>query len=255
MKFRPCIDLHNGKVKQIVGGSLQDGKDPETNFVSENTPAWYADLYRADNLTGGHVIKLGPDNDAAAREALAAWPGGLQVGGGITAENAAKWLDAGASHVIVTSYLFRDRQLDPIRLDMLLKAVGKERLVLDLSCRKRDGEYYVVVDRWQTFTNMIVNEHSLKKLSAYCAEFLIHGVDVEGKQQGMDEALIALLAEHSPIPCVYAGGVRCFEDLEKLDQAGAGRIDVTIGSALDLFGGSMSYREVVDYCSSSSDSR
>ncbi len=248
MRFRPCIDLHNGKVKQIVGGSLSDGQEPETNFVSDRSPAWYAALYRTDKLTGGHVIKLGPDNDEAAREALAAWPGGLQIGGGITAENAAKWLDAGASQVIVTSYLFQKKQLDPVRMDRLLKAVGRDRLVIDLSCRKKDGDYYVVTDRWQTFTKSIVNEYSLKTLSAYCSEFLIHGVDVEGKQQGMDEELIALLAEHSPIPCVYAGGVRSLADLEKLDKAGNGKIDVTIGSALDLFGGPLPYQDVVNYC-------
>ena len=248
MKFRPCIDLHNGKVKQIVGGSLTDGAEPETNFVSEKAPAWYAELYRDDQLTGGHVIKLGPNNDDAAREALAAWPGGLQVGGGITADNAAKWLDAGASHVIVTSYLFPHRQIDPVRLDMLVKAAGKERLVIDLSCRRKGDDYYVVTDRWQTFTNMIVNEHSLNTLSRYCNEFLIHGVDVEGKQQGMDEALIALLAQYSPIPCVYAGGVRSFKDLEKLNKAGNGKIDVTVGSALDLFGGALPYQSVVDFC-------
>ena len=248
MKFRPCIDLHNGKVKQIVGGSLTDGAEPETHFVSDRSPAWYAKLYRDDLLPRGHVIKLGPDNDEAAREALAAWPGGLQIGGGITAENATKWLDAGAAQVIVTSYIFRNKQLDPVRLDRLVETVGKDRLVLDLSCRKRDGEYHVVTDRWQTFTKTIVNEYSLKTLSAFCCEFLIHGVDVEGKQQGMDEELIQLLAEHSPIPCVYAGGVRSFDDLEKLNQAGGGKIDVTVGSALDLFGGSLAYRDVVEYC-------
>jgi phosphoribosylformimino-5-aminoimidazole carboxamide ribotide isomerase len=248
MKLRPCIDLHNGQVKQIVGSSLADGQEPETNFVSDRSPAWYAELYRGDNLTGGHVIKLGPDNDDAAREALAAWPGGLQIGGGITAENATKWLDAGAAQVIVTSHVFRNKQLDPVRLDRLFQAVGKDRLVLDLSCRKKDGEYHVVTDRWQTFTNTIVNEYSLKTLSAFCCEFLIHGVDVEGKQQGMDEELIQLLADHSPIPCVYAGGVRSFDDLEKLSQAGNGKIDVTVGSALDLFGGTLPYRDVVAYC-------
>jgi phosphoribosylformimino-5-aminoimidazole carboxamide ribotide isomerase len=248
MKLRPCIDLHNGQVKQIVGSSLADGQEPETNFVSDRSPAWYAELYRGDNLTGGHVIKLGPDNDDAAREALAAWPGGLQIGGGITAENATKWLDAGAAQVIVTSHVFRNKQLDPVRLDRLFQAVGKDRLVLDLSCRKKDDEYHVVTDRWQTFTNTIVNEYSLKTLSAFCCEFLIHGVDVEGKQQGMDEELIQLLADHSPIPCVYAGGVRSFDDLEKLNQAGNGKIDVTVGSALDLFGGTLPYRDVVAYC-------
>ncbi len=248
MKFRPCIDLHNGKVKQIVGGSLADGAEPETNFVSEKPPAWYAELYKNDGLSGAHVIKLGSGNNDAAKEALAAWPGGMQVGGGVAADNAAEWLEAGASHVIVTSYLFQKGQLDPNRLDQLLAAVGPERLVIDLSCRKKDGQYHVVTDRWQTFTNMIVNEHSLKKLSGFCAEFLIHGVDVEGKQQGMDEELIQLLADHCPIPCVYAGGVRNFADLEKLNTAGQGRVDVTVGSALDIFGGAMPYEEVVAYC-------
>lgn len=252
MKFRPCIDLHNGKVKQIVGGSLTDGAAPETNFVSDKPPAWYAELYKADGLTGGHVIKLGPDNDDAAREALAAWPGGLQVGGGITAANAKEWLDAGADKVIVTSFLFQQKQLNPHRLDQMLAAVGRDRLVLDLSCRKKDGDYHVVTDRWQTFTNTVVNEFSLEKLSHYCCEFLVHGVDVEGKQQGMDEELVDLLAEHSPIPCVYAGGVRNFGDLEKLDQSGGGKIDVTVGSALDIFGGTLLYKDVVEYCSSSS---
>ena len=250
MKFRPCIDLHNGKVKQIVGGSLADGSEPETNFVSEKPPAWYAELYKKDGLTGGHVIKLGPDNNDAAREALAAWPGGLQVGGGIAGENAKVWIEAGASHVIVTSYLFQKGQLAPSRLDLLLDAITPEKLVIDLSCRKKDGEYYVVTDRWQTFTNMVVNRHSLKTLGSYCAEFLIHGVDVEGKQQGMDEELIKMLSDYCPIPCVYAGGVRNFQDLEKLNKAGQGRIDVTIGSALDIFGGTMAYEDVVVFCNS-----
>jgi len=252
MKFRPCIDLHNGQVKQIVGSSLADGQEPETNFVSDRSPAWFAELYRADGLTGGHVIKLGPNNDAAARAALAAWPGGLQVGGGITAENAESWLEAGAAQVIVTSYIFQNGRIDEERLERLLSTVGPERLVLDLSCRKKDGQYHVVTDRWQTFTETGVEAGSLAELSKSCCEFLVHGVDVEGKQQGMDEELIQLLAEHSPIPCVYAGGVRSFEDLEKLNEAGNGRIDVTVGSALDLFGGTLPYRDVVEYCHNSS---
>jgi phosphoribosylformimino-5-aminoimidazole carboxamide ribotide isomerase len=248
MKFRPCIDLHNGKVKQIVGGSLADGREPDTNFVSENSPAWFAERYKSDNLTGGHVIKLGSGNDEAAREALAAWPGGLQIGGGITAENASQWLEAGAAQVIVTSAVFQNGQIDSERLDDLVSRVGKKRLVIDLSCRRKDDQYYVVTDRWQTFTETIVNAESLRRLSGCCCEFLVHGVDVEGKQQGMDEELIKLLANHSPIPCVYAGGVRSFDDLAKLNETGQGRIDVTIGSALDLFGGTLSYRDVVEYC-------
>jgi len=248
MKFRPCIDLHDGKVKQIVGGSLTDGAEPETNFVSEKPSAWFAELYKSDGLTGGHVIRLGSGNDDAAREALAAWPGGLQVGGGITAENATQWLEAGAAQVIVTSTIFQTGQIDPARLERLVSKVGKKRLVLDLSCRKKNGQYYVVTDRWQTFTETTVNAESLAQLSAHCREFLVHGVDVEGKQQGMDEELIQLLAEHSPIPCVYAGGVCSFDDLDRLNEAGAGKIDVTIGSALDIFGGTLPYRDVVEYC-------
>ena len=248
MKFRPCIDLHNGKVKQIVGGSLMDGEEPETNFIADQPPARYAERYRADGLTGGHVIKLGDGNDDAAREALAAWPGGLQIGGGITAENAAEWLEAGASHVIVTSALFRAGRIDPDRLSALVAAVGRDRLVIDLSCRRRDDRYYVVTDRWQTFTETAVDAASLRALAGSCAEFLVHGVDVEGKQQGMDEALVELLAEYCPIPCTYAGGVRSFDDLERLHAIGRGRIDVTVGSALDLFGGPLPYRAVVDYC-------
>jgi len=248
MKFRPCIDLHNGQVKQIVGGSLADGQEPETNFVSEKPPAWFAELYKSDGLTGGHVIKLGTGNDNAAREALAAWPGGLQVGGGITADNAGEWLEAGAAQVIVTSTIFQNGQIDSDRLNRLVSTIGRERLVLDLSCRKKDGHYYIVTDRWQTFTKTTVDAATLAQLSAHCCEFLVHGVDVEGKRQGMDEELIQLLAEHSPIPCVYAGGVRSFKDLDRLDEAGDGKIDVTIGSALDLFGGILPYRDVVEYC-------
>jgi phosphoribosylformimino-5-aminoimidazole carboxamide ribotide isomerase len=248
MKFRPCIDLHDGKVKQIVGGSLSNGTEPETNFISEKPPSWYAQLYKKNWLTGGHVIKLGSGNDAAAREALAAWPNGLQVGGGITAENAFQWLEAGAAQVIVTSYIFNHGQIDDTRLHKLLAETGRDRLVLDLSCRKKDGRYHVVTDRWQTFTETVVDARSLRQLSDFCCEFLVHGVDVEGKRQGMDEELIALLAEHAPIPCVYAGGVRDFQDLEKLKGAGNGTIDVTVGSALDIFGGTLPFGEVVDFC-------
>ena len=248
MRFRPCIDLHEGKVKQIVGGTLSDTGAPAVNFVSDRSPAWYARRYREDGLQGGHVIMLGPGNEAAAREALAAWPGGLQVGGGITPANAAEWLDAGASHVIVTSFIFREGRLDEERLRALVRAVGRERLVLDLSCRKRDGAYYVVTDRWQTFTETRVDAETLERLAGSCSEFLVHGVDVEGLRQGVDEELVALLAEASPIPCTYAGGVRSMEDLARIREAGKGRLDVTVGSALDLFGGDLPYREVVAFC-------
>lgn len=236
--FRPCIDLHDGKVKQIVGGTLDDATgEAKTNFVSERPPAWYAELYRGDKLTGGHVIKLGDGNDAAAREALAAWPGGLQIGGGINSDNARDWLNAGASHVIVTSWVFRDGNLDRNRLKQLVEAVGRERLVLDLSCRKRDGHYFVCTDRWQKFTQLEVTQQTLESLADSCAEFLVHAVDVEGLCQGVDLELVRILGESSPIPTTYAGGARSMDDLIAVTEAGGGSIDLTIGSALDIFGG------------------
>ncbi|MBL58682.1 MAG: phosphoribosylformimino-5-aminoimidazole carboxamide ribotide isomerase [Verrucomicrobiales bacterium] len=248
--FRPCIDLHDGRVKQIVGGSIDDSQPDSlrTNFVSEKSPAWFAELYRSDNLTGGHIIKLGQGNDEAAREALAAWPGGMQVGGGITVENAGKWIDAGASHVIVTSWLFRDGQLDEGRLGQLGQALGQAQLIIDLSCRKQDGEYFVVTDRWQTFTDLRVNADTLGKLAGHCDEFLIHGVDVEGLSQGIDEALVQLIAEHSPIPATYAGGAKSMEDLKRVTMVGKKRVHLTIGSALDIFGGSgVRYEDAVAF--------
>ncbi len=248
--FRPCIDLHNGKVKQIVGGSLNEDAEegPRENFVSERPSFWYAELYRRDALKGGHVIKLGPNNDAAAAEALKAWPGGLQIGGGITDENASQWLDHGASHVIVTSFVFRDGRLDLDRLASLKQAVGRERLVLDLSCRIRDGRYFVCTDRWQKFTDLEVNRETLELLSSHCAEFLVHAVDVEGLCQGIDLRIVELLSEACPIPATYAGGARSLEDLQKVTEVGRGRIDLTIGSALDIFGGNgVTYEEVVTY--------
>jgi len=236
--FRPCIDLRNGRVTQIVGGTLTDSGDGvKTNFVSERAAGWFAGLYRQDGLTGGHVIQLGPGNETAAREALAAWPGGLQIGGGITADNAMEWLDAGASQVIVTSWVFRDGTLDWDRLRALHGLVGRDRLVLDLSCRVRDGEYFVVTDRWQKFTDLRVERATLERLAEWCVEFLVHAVDVEGLCRGIDSELVRRLAEGSPLPCTYAGGAKSLEDLQEVDRLSRGRIDLTIGSALDLFGG------------------
>lgn len=236
--FRPCIDLHAGQVKQIVGGSLSDEPGTlRTNFVSDRPPAWYAALYRRDHLRGGHVILLGPGNESAAREALAAYPGGLQLGGGVNADNARAWLDAGASHVIVTSWIFRDGQLDEARLGQLVRAVGRERLVLDLSCRQRGADYFVVTDRWQKFTELRVNRATLERLAAACAEFLIHAVDVEGLCRGIDEDLVARLGQDTPLPTTYAGGAKSLADLEHVTLLGRGRVDLTIGSALDIFGG------------------
>lgn len=256
MKFRPCIDIHNGKVKQIVGGSLMDvGNQAEENFVSQYDGGFYANLYKENGLTGGHIILLNPvgseyyeaDVEQAAL-ALKAYPGGLQIGGGMTAENAARFLEMGASHIIVTSYVFKNGQINYDNLDAILEAVGKEHLVLDLSCRKKDGKYYVVTDRWQKFTDVELTLDTLDQLSSYCDEFLIHAVDVEGKASGIEEELAALLGKWNKIPITYAGGVRNEEDLRKLKELGNGDIDVTIGSALDLFGGNMKFETVLSYC-------
>jgi phosphoribosylformimino-5-aminoimidazole carboxamide ribotide isomerase len=245
--FRPCIDLHEGKVKQIVGGTLTDA-GARTNFVSEKPAAWFAELYRRDQLRGGHVIQLGAGNDSAARAALAAYPDGLHLGGGVNATNAPDWLDAGASHVIVTSWVFREGKVDWARLDELVKKIGKEKLVLDLSCRKRDGKYFVVTDRWQKFTDLQVDAATLKKFSAYCAEFLIHAVDVEGLCRGIDREMVALLGANSPIPTTYAGGASSLADLELVTELSGGKVDLTIGSALDIFGGSgLKYADCVAF--------
>ncbi len=247
MRFRPCIDLRGGRVVQIVGGSLRDGDDQAAvvNFQTDRSAADYARLYRADGLTGGHVIALGPGNEAAARSALAAYPGGLHYGGGVTPDNAASYLEAGASHVIVTSYLFHQGRLQEARLAALVAAVGRDRLVLDLSCRKRDGHYYVVTDRWQKFTELRVDEATLATLAASCDEFLVHGVDVEGLRMGIEADLVALLGAKSPRPVTYAGGVRTLADLDAIRDLGGGRVDATIGSALDLFGGQIPYQDVL----------
>ena len=249
MRFRPCIDLHDGRVKQIVGSTLSDSQTTLcTNFSSDLPPAHYAALYRQDNLTGGHIIMLGGGNEEAAREALAAWPDGMQVGGGITADNAVFWLDQGASHLIVTSHVFHDGQLDRQRLDRLMRLVGKNRLVLDLSCRWRHDGYYVVTDRWQRFTELRICPAVLDELAAFCDEFLVHAVDVEGKCMGIDTRLLDLLATSVPIPTTYAGGVATMADLERIRISGRDRIDVTVGSALDIFGGaSLRYQDVVAY--------
>jgi len=247
--FRPCIDLHEGKVKQIVGGTLSDAPGQlRTNFISDRPASWFAELYKSDGLKGGHVIMLGPGNEDAARSALGAFPGGMHVGGGINAQNAFAWLEAGASHVIVTSWVFRDGHMDEQRLAELVKAIGKNRLVLDLSCRRRGEDYFVVTDRWQKFTDLKINRQTLQKLAGSCDEFLVHAVDVEGLCRGVDKELVSLLGQWSPIPSTYAGGASSLADLEQVTQLGQGRIDLTIGSALDIFGGTgVRYRDVVAF--------
>ena len=235
--FRPCIDLHAGKVKQVVGGDLDTDRS-KTNFETDVPASHFAARYRDDGLCGGHVIQLGPGNEEAARDALRAYPGGLQLGGGVTPENALAWLEAGASHVIVTSWVFPAGELDRSRVEQLVQLVGRDRLVLDLSCRARDGQYWVVTDRWQRFSTLPITYAVLQDLSESCAEFLVHAVDVEGRQSGIDLDLVGLLADASPIPMTYAGGARRVDDLALVHERSCGRVDLTIGSALDLFGGS-----------------
>ena len=240
MRFRPCIDLHEGKVKQIVGSSLKDSGAVSTNFVAQQPPSYFAELYCSSNLPGGHVIMLGAGNESAAREALNAYPGGLQIGGGLNDVNGFEYLDAGASHLIFTSYIVADGNLHYDRLAKLVSVYGRKRIVLDLSCRKKDdGLYYVVSNRWQTFTDVQVNEKTLNELSEYADEFLIHAVDVEGKKCGIDEELLQILSKCDAVPVSYAGGIRSLDDIEKIRNTGNGRIDFTVGSALDIFGGDL----------------
>lgn len=255
MEFRPCIDIHNGRVKQIVGSSLRDqGDTARENFVSQQDGAFYARLYKEQNICGGHIILLNSVEseyyEATRKQALLAleeYPGGLQVGGGITADNAATFIEAGASAVIVTSYVFRDGKINYENLDKLVQAVGREHVVLDLSCRYREDGYYIVTDRWQKFTDEKIDRELLDRLADSCAEFLVHAVDVEGKSSGIETDLVRLLGEWGKIPITYAGGVHSFEDLDAIYRLGNNRLNVTIGSALDLFGGSMSYEKVIQY--------
>lgn len=255
MEFRPCIDVHNGKVKQLVGGSVADISDSaQENFVSEKDSAWYAGLFQEKNLKNGHVIllnKKGSPYYESSKEqvlrALRAYPGGLQAGGGITAENAYEYLDAGASHVIVTSYVFRDGTISYENLNRLLENVGKKKLVLDLSCRKKDGDYYIVTDRWQKYTRVTLNEDVLDMLASFCDEFLIHAVDVEGRVCGIEKELVALLGRWNRIPITYAGGIRSLEDIRSIKELGRNRIHITVGSALNLYGGKLDFDRVQAY--------
>ena len=254
MRFRPCIDIHNGKVKQIVGGSLKDEGDcAKENFASIYDADYFAEMYKRNGLRGGHVILLNPPSseyyEAAlrqARAALMAYPLGLQIGGGIHADNAESFLEMGASHVIVTSYVFKDGRIRWENLERLRKAVGKEHVVIDLSCRKKEGEYNIVTDRWQKFTEVRLSLQVLEEIASYCDEFLVHGVDVEGRSCGVDERLSGLLGSYSGAPVTYAGGIGSLADLNRFRDVTGGKIDFTIGSALDIFGGKIPFEVVKD---------
>ncbi len=255
MKFRPCIDIHNGKVKQIVGGTLADKSDyAEDNFVSEYGADFYANLYKKHALSGGHIILLNPHtsdfhkaNLQEAYSALDSFRGGLQIGGGVTAENAKSFIDAGASHVIVTSYAFKDGKINFANIDNLVQKITAKKLVLDLSCRKKDGEYFIVTDRWQNFSSVKLNNQSLDMLAKYCDEFLIHAVDVEGKISGIEDELAEILGNWGKIPMTYAGGISSTADLDKLSLLGNNKLDFTVGSALDIFGGKLKFETVAEY--------
>ncbi len=256
MRFRPCIDIHNGKVKQIVGSSLRDeGALAEENFISESDASYYARMFRERSLVGGHMIILNkkgtPEYEASYGQclgALKAYPQGLQVGGGITAENARDFIDAGASHVIVTSYVFSNGYLNMDNLEKIRDAVSPEHLVLDLSCKNCDGVLTVMTDRWQKKTELELSEELLDKLSEYCDEFLIHAVDSEGKSKGPQKEVLDILKDFSSRKVTYAGGIATYDDIRMIGELGNGRIDITIGSALDIYGGHLDMDEVICLC-------
>lgn len=255
MEFRPCIDIHNGQVKQIVGSSLSDDKDfAVDNFVAKKSADYYADMYKEHGLRGGHIILLNSKEsdyyDATRAQALLAlnsYPGGLQVGGGINSSNAKMWIDAGATHVIVTSALFEDGKLSIDAMEKISSVVGPENLVFDLSCKRIGDKYFICTNRWQTVTEVSLDAALLKELEKYCDEYLIHAVDVEGKANGIEEDLVVELARYTGNAVTYAGGIHNMNDLDILYQKGEGRINATIGSALDIFGGNMKFDEVISH--------
>ena len=253
MRLRPCIDIHNGQVKQIIGSTLSDESGASENFVSPRGAAFFARFYRKEDLPGGHIIILNkkgtPEYEASfqqAKEALAAYPGGMMIGGGITDENIAEFIELGASHTIVSSFAFSDGRIKEENLKKLVAAGGREHVCLDLSVKKRKGQYFIVTDRWQKFTEQVLDIGLLESLSEYCDEYLIHATDVEGKRAGMDEQLIEILAGYEGNQVTYAGGVGTYDDIDRLRELAGERIDVTIGSALDLFGGPLEFDKVMD---------
>ena len=247
MRFRPCIDLREGVVVQIVGATLADqSRKTETNFSSEQPATYFAQRYREDGLNGGHVIMLGPGSEKAATLALQTFPQGLQIGGGVNPENGPLWMERGASGVILTSYLFEETTLQFSLLEKMAVAVGAENLIVDLSCIEVEGRFYVTTDRWKTVTDFEIAQSNLEKLAVSCSEFLVHATRVEGKQSGIDSELVRLLADITPLPTTYAGGIASLHDVEMVAELGQDRLDFTVGSALDLFGGTgVKYEELV----------
>lgn len=257
MKFRPCIDIHNGAVKQIVGGTLsQKGGDStaKDNFVSSEDAAYYANLYKEAGLVGGHIIMLNSPKDESydktkeqAHKAIDAYPKGLQIGGGINDKNAKGWIEAGASHVIVTSFVFNEGRVNMDRLRLLNEVVAPDNIVLDLSVKKVGDYYHVATERWQNISDEPISIELFGKLSQYCGEFLVHAVDIEGQRNGIDEDLVKLLGEYDERIITYAGGIRSIDDIEKIKDLGHSRLDFTIGSALDIFGGELRFKDVAKY--------
>ncbi|PVH24623.1 phosphoribosylformimino-5-aminoimidazole carboxamide ribotide isomerase [Sphingobacterium corticibacter] len=249
MNFRPCIDVFKAKVVQLIGTSLFGGDERTIikHFESEYSPAYYAKLFKEDDLKGGHILSLGSGNNDVVIEALSAFSGGMKYGGGVTAENAHVYLDAGATHVIVNSYVFNNGEINYSNLDSLVKSIGKDKLVLDMSCRKRNGEYYIVTNLWEKFTNVRINKQSLLEISGYCDEIIVHGVDSEGRKQGLESDLVKILAEHTPIKTVYAGGISSISDLNLIKELGNEKIDPCIGTALSIYGGNLPYQDVVQW--------
>ncbi len=249
MNFRPCIDVFKGKVVQLIGTSLFGGEEKTIvkHFESEYSPAYYAELFKQDNLKGGHILSLGSGNNDVVIEALKAFNGGMKYGGSVTPENAHVYLDAGATHVIVNSYVFDNGEINLPNLKSLVKSIGKDKLVLDMSCRKKNGDYYIVTNLWEKFTNVILDQKSLQDISKYCDEIIVHGVDSEGRKQGLESDLVRILAQHTPIKTVYAGGISSIADLTMIKALGNEKIDPCIGTALSIYGGNLSYYEVLEW--------
>jgi len=173
----------------------------------------------------------------------------MQIGGGITLENATEWMNAGASHLIVTSWLFSpEGKFLPERLSQLTSEIGKENLVIDLSCRRTKQGWTVAMNRWQTLTDLNITTENLNHIADHCDELLVHAADVEGLCKGIDQELVQMLGQWAKIPITYAGGAATMADIQLTQESSAGNVDITVGSALDIFGGSgMTIDELIQW--------